>query len=1237
MHNVTTSRHIRSATELFLMVPLKQGFVPITELVMTYASRVTTVLSALFDLRQQKIERGFDDPIGPIERLSTIHRVQWTVLEPFDDQLHSRQIHGPQLILTSHFDSSWEDYFHELVTTGAGLLDLIFSHCEGYEGRSCAEGYEAFSGFIRRHQRPCDFMFATAPEVTVDDIRYFKAFTTGTLDPVTRAMPRIEDEAETKAEAIENAAEQHQLDDHTDQTRGAYQAIFALHDIRQRLFSDEVELGVRTGQALFDDAIRSVLEKEPEYKRLKAVIRAKQRHAALAVGAGLKARPKEPLRWVQSLFDEEEEEAKSSAAARLKYGDRPADETPKNTKPDLAHVQGNVLSAYDTAPCGALLLVRCKEPGAFRSLLDPSLYASEAANQAAKSRAEGHKTCFVNLALTYEGLKRLWLPPELLAKFPREFKEGMEERAGVLGDVSENHPRAWQRPFNQATNERIALNVVDAALIVHAPNAGQVRQEIEGLQLAAKGIEVLYELPLQRRVPEFSQPVPKELELHYRDPQSAQNKGPAEQDRRALGDFILGHRDDRGRVFAAADVVAKPASSEIFANGSFLAMRKMFEDHVAQKTYKDRALKELQARAGALEPAPTAQDVKAWIVGGKQTRDGFVHPLSLGKAHPNQFDYQDDPAGDKCPLHAHVRRANPRRSDTPRIVRRGLSYEERQPRGDMEHGLLFMAYCANLAEQYELVQRYVNGGNVTGLTSFQNDILCGSPDWGNVERLTPELRDARGEKGKLQLPARTQPLVGLRWGLYFFVPSLPSLNKLAEFVVPREEAALQELAVRAERRRAASVARGRSRLKELDRLAPSRRMHEWKRILEEVAEAGSPQAREARDIWAAIRSEKSGGAKQVLARLDHVDDEGRPIFPGGLIVVGSENLAREVLGDDGTTYSVVEYNRRFRTLQLDHYITHDPQGPHSRNEPTYAQESEEPNRIVHALRETSFKEAFENAATFLARPGDYEQLADGERLDERARSAVSIRDLARVVVAKLCVSWFGLGEKAADTQALVEALEHFLVTSRYTFQASPGDYLARQARAAVVKREHNTLADDVLVKALRESKYPYSIESAAIGAIIGFAPPAVGAITRVLDQWIENGQLWRIRAQCAAGAKPNALLRDLIHRALGRTPSPTLLYRTAIQDTQLGHVNVRAGTQVVVGLSSVYDDAVEHESPKPEAWLFGGDRESPAAKRPVHGCPARDAGADVILGIVQALFERRNLQRERRLVVSYDA
>jgi hypothetical protein len=126
-------------------------------------------------------------------------------------------------------------------------------------------------------------------------------------------------------------------------------------------------------------------------------------------------------------------------------------------------------------------------------------------------------------------------------------------------------------------------------------------------------------------------------------------------------------------------------------------------------------------------------------------------------------------------------------------------------------------------------------------------------------------------------------------------------------------------------------------------------------------------------------------------------------------------------------------------------------------------------------------------------------------------------------------------------------------------------------------------------------------------------------------------------------ARPESV-RPLILEALGRTPSPTILYRTAVEGAELtvkeAQVPLTAGSQVVVGLNSVYVDASSQRAPTlpPEAWLFGGDNRGTSGDKnnPPHGCPARAAGTDVVLGIVMAIFARKNVRRERRYVLSSD-
>src|SRR3546814_21055830 len=66
-----------------------------------------------------------------------------------------------------------------------------------------------------------------------------------------------------------------------------------------------------------------------------------------------------------------------------------------------------------------------------------------------------------------------------------------------------------------------------------------------------------------------------------------------------------------------------------------------------------------------------------------------------------------------------------------RRLRRGMTYGPRLDPSDpasvaAPRGLMFMAYNASIAEQYETIQRWVNGGNISGVASGNNDPLVGT-------------------------------------------------------------------------------------------------------------------------------------------------------------------------------------------------------------------------------------------------------------------------------------------------------------------------------------------------------------------------------------------------------------------------------------------------------------------------------------------------------------------------------
>jgi Dyp-type peroxidase family len=99
-----------------------------------------------------------------------------------------------------------------------------------------------------------------------------------------------------------------------------------------------------------------------------------------------------------------------------------------------------------------------------------------------------------------------------------------------------------------------------------------------------------------------------------------------------------------------------------------------------------------------------ASDVEVPVVG--------QGPLAV----PNNFNYTGDVNGFKCPYAGHIRKTNPRRSETQihLMLRRGITYGQRaddpndgkidnKPERDV--GLLFMSYQSNLLDQFEFTQK----------------------------------------------------------------------------------------------------------------------------------------------------------------------------------------------------------------------------------------------------------------------------------------------------------------------------------------------------------------------------------------------------------------------------------------------------------------------------------------------------------------------------------------------------
>ena len=109
-------------------------------------------------------------------------------------------------------------------------------------------------------------------------------------------------------------------------------------------------------------------------------------------------------------------------------------------------------------------------------------------------------------------------------------------------------------------------------------------------------------------------------------------------------------------------------------------------------------------------------------------------------------------------------------------MRRGMSYgpprDRQEP--DQERGLIFMAYNASLGEQYELVQRWLNGGNSSGSYSGQSDPIFGLAEPGRQRHFRFEHQGQTVRMaldGSDRLHDEPRPFVRVEWGAYLFAPS----------------------------------------------------------------------------------------------------------------------------------------------------------------------------------------------------------------------------------------------------------------------------------------------------------------------------------------------------------------------------------------------------------------------------------------------------------------------------------
>jgi deferrochelatase/peroxidase EfeB len=1138
-----TSKHLRTSTELTLVAPIQSRFVlTASNESVPMATRLGALLTTFFELRRSAVERSLDDTRGPLERMRTLHNFCWSV---FDG--------GQKLLLTVTFDRPWEPYIRSIVDLAGPFLDVILCHCEGYEQSSTDRGFLPFADWVRRHQIDVSLFYVAEPDLTVDDQRCLRELERLYREGNARLLDEVAPSRELRDERLGRAAA----------------ALVGLRDLFHAPVGDEAAARVRD---FFDAASWLVLEPlvtEEGIDRLPArCATALRAMREVCIGGGRTAR------------------AAAAPAAEVIDHERLGRD-----------VQANILTSYSgmTHGCAALLgFAGAREAREFARVMASEVTAHQEAEPARLK---------VNVALTYQGFRTLGLSDAELESFPVEFREGMAARAGLLGDVGPEHPDNWVGPrwggIDAAADAPLAsVAEVDALLLLQVPGPlpeqdwGPRHPLYDRLERLVEmpGVRVIGVLPLQRELAtRFPRACAVKERFGYVDGVSQPAPPPwaddvPERDRVALGELLLGYPGDRG----ASE--RYPMGPEHFTrDGSFLVVRQLEQDVEAFEAFIDE-------HAGAFAGGRDALYAKLM---GRQ-RDGWspVCPDSV-----NDFDYARDPSGERCPLASHVRRSNPRTEPGtsvhglplrgPRIARRGFSYgplsgpAERGPRG-----LLFMAFNASLAEQFEVIQRWINGANSTGVLSAPADPIVS-------HRAGQVLTVFDGQQPRQLL--KKKPFVKLIWGAYFFAPSKPALAALAR--LDERTDGLQADPERAER-----GARMIRRLLALETRDADEAMFAWKRLLEDRLSA---EARDgARALWAAIRARHGGVLRTRYG-----------------VLVGAARAVRRVLGDEAC-FSVSEYGRRMsRSIGLLHLgMDRCPVGGRDAAAADYRQVAELPNAFMAGLsREAAMALALPSARHHFERLGPY----------------VELLELAKSVLADVSRQWFGLPlTRAGYDIHHTAALAIFYPNPEGAVLAAAAELGAQLPEAAA-----KALADDPpLARFLREAGYAGDLAQALVGAAQGALAATVASFVNVATHCLDNerlgrlrawlasdaGQSWRADSRARAAAGDAAPIVAEVLAALSSQPAPDLLHRTVVAPTELEGLPLAPGERVVVSLGSALADGLPEQ--ERSALIFGGEYPS-AGDAPKHPCPGREAALGVILALLLTLLDG-DLRREGALRVS---
>lgn len=1142
------SKTLGQSSDLVVLAPWKPGIIGADEAIMPY-SRWARTFNALFQIRRTAREaaepQAFSDPI---ERLEQVHSFRMKATDA-------------GMLLSVTYDFGWDSYMRTLWKDARPFLDLLLCDCAGYR-LARDTGVDDWASWIRANEQVSDYFYSATP-LTVGDLMALsqeERLQRDEPDPVagdrrlatfsSRAPGSIAAESQSRAPS---AALQQAL--------GVLSGMFRLTRFYGSSIASTAPLGEDAYTLLL--ATRALL---PGFDPDEVPSLERQRFSR-------------ELAW----YTQPEPIAP------------PAMVVPAEPPVARADVQRGILSGFDKPgqvtdriTHGAMLFFMVHD----REKARKELAKFEPASEMREVPGDG---IYRNLAFTYRGMVELGVPADMLKAMPDALREGAAARAGQVGDVRAFHPMRWRplemnwpKPAPNATAPTVDIGVVDLVIQlrvtadgkpddIHDP-AHPLYAEVTRLA-GQQGLKLLSVQSTGPANPDKPGHDHFGLSDGISQPTIDETRSQSWSDTVAAGELLVGYSNGAQDAF-------KPLKAT--QGGSFLAIRSM----ILRPGNLDRLLMMAAAETGLAKDIITGK-----LVGRSANGTPLVPHQGI-----NDFLYSDDPGGSLCPRQSHVRRVNPRQGNIPRLVRRGMSFKGK---GEGERGTLFMAYCANLGEQYEVVLRWINGANSTRLASQLADPLCGVPEAARTRTFRFE---HEGKTYRIPLPIARDAPVLLAWSLYLFAPPISFLKSLKDSPVPAPAEVDEKLETRAQ--------------KIIEKLTLGKApMDLWRPYLDEPgAQVSGLQSM----IWKLIR--KGGGI----------------VVTPDMVLVGSHAHIIEVMRDDGTRFSVRGAGRRIAPSIEKFHLGLDG------NTPAYQREAPACNQPLRGVSEAAAFEA-SRTATKLVIAGLLQGRTPPLRVDV-------MRDLLEPAMAEMAKGWFGFpdGEyilagpsdwRPVGTRKPLFPGDYWN-SSRYAFNpfiSIQTERLSAEHGQAILNATERYIADkgrgavtgsvsQAIATAMHDGTLAFpedrDLARGIAGSMLGWISTTLGNAARLFDRWVPTSTLSRLQVLWADeplkdGAHASAVFGDAMKATICAAPVPENKWREVVNVGQmLGGKNVRPDNNpkmMVLGLQSAAAD--QRERGIVDSYVPFGSAMPGTGPDTVHGCPAREMALGVLMGVVAALAE----------------